>query len=94
MKFNIQPNDLEGMISKLTQYASQLSGISGSMKSYAGQLSSSWQDTQYLGFISQIESTGRQMAQTQLSFVEMARDLRTLKQNLEKAHADAARLRR
>ena len=93
MKFNIAPQDLQGMISKLLSFASQIEGISNSMRSYSNQLSSSWKDPQYVGFIDQISATSKQMATTQQRLRDTAQNLKILKQNLEKAHADYKRLR-
>ncbi len=92
MKFNIEPQDLQTMIGRLSQYASSLGQVSSSMKSYANLLSSTWKDPQYIGFVNQVESMGKQLRTSEETLKQMERQLAILKQNLEKAHADFRRL--
>ena len=93
MKFNIEPNDLQGMITKLVSYASSIENIATNMRAYSQQLNSTWKDPQYVGFIDQISGTSKQMATTQQSLRDTAQNLKILKQNLERAHADYRKIR-
>ncbi|MEQ1486865.1 MAG: WXG100 family type VII secretion target [Methylotenera sp.] len=93
MKFNIEPQELQGMISHLSQFASSMGQISSSMRSYANQLGASWKDPQYIGFIDQIQSIGNQLKTSEESLKQMETQLKVLKQNLERAHSEYSRLR-
>lgn len=93
MKFNIEPQELQGMISRLSQYASSMAQTSSSMRSYANQLSASWKDPQYIGFVDQIDSIGKQLSSSEDSLRRMESQIKILKQNLERAHSEYMRLR-
>jgi len=94
MKFNIEPQELQTMISRLGQYATSLSSVSSSMRSYSNQLSGTWKDPQYIGFVSQIESMSKQLRNSEESLKQMEQQLKILKQNLERAHAEFQKLNR
>jgi uncharacterized protein YukE len=93
VKFNIQPQDLQQMIGKLAQYSSSISTTASSMRSYANQLSSSWQDPQYIGFVDQVDAIGRSLKTSEETLKRMEHQLSVLKRNLERTHADYMKLR-
>lgn len=92
MQFNIAPQDLQGMISRVSGFATQLYSISGAMRSYANQLGSSWKDPQYIAFIGQVESMSHQLKSSEESLRIMEQQLKILKANLERAHSEFRRL--
>jgi len=92
MKFNIAPQELGSMISRLKGFASSLSSISGQMRAYSSQLEASWRDPQYSGFVDNVGQMARALKQNEENLTQMAKQLEILKQNLERAHADYNRL--
>ena len=94
MKFNIQPQDLQAMITHLNSFANDVGGISNRMNSYAVQLESSWRDPQYQGFIGNVQAMSQNFRASQDTLKKMSQTLNVLKQNLERAHADYERMRR
>jgi archaellum component FlaC len=93
MKFQIQPQDLQVMISQLNSFASDINNISSRMGGYASQLQAIWDDPQYQGFLISIEGMSRQFHQCDETLRNMAQQVDKLKQNLEVTHSDYNRMK-
>jgi archaellum component FlaC len=93
-KVNIQPHELASMISRLQQFSAQMNAISIGMQSYANSLGASWQDPQYQQFQISIQGTAKQLKGSKDQMEAMSKQLRVLKQNVEKAQQDFKRMQR
>lgn len=91
MQFNIRPQDLQLMITKLQQYASQMQGVGNSMRSTSRQLGATWKDPQYRSFLDGVEHMGRQLQANREQLDAMRQQLMTLKRDLEIAHQNQRR---
>lgn len=92
MKFNITPQDLEGMITRLRQWSQQLSGIRNSMHSYSQTLRQTWRDPQFESYISNIEMISKSLALNATDMEQTAKTLFVLKQNLERTKQEYQRM--
>jgi hypothetical protein len=90
-KFNIRPQELQAMISKLQQFATQMNTVSSGMNSYASGLGASWRDPQYQQFISSIQAMSRQLKGNQEQMIAMRKQLVVLKSNLERTQREFSR---
>jgi len=92
MKFNITPQDLEGMITRLRQWSQQLSSIRNSMQSYSQTLRQTWRDPQFESYISNIEMISKSLALNSSDMEQTAKTLFVLKQNLERTQQEYQRM--
>ena len=90
-KFDISPNDLQGMINKLGSYRGDVKSIGSNMRSYSQNLGNSWKDQRYQGFILSVDAMGRQLQAVEQALDQMRKQLKVLKANLEKADRDFKR---
>lgn len=92
MKFDITPQDLEGMIMRLRQWSQQLSSIRNSMQSYSQTLRQTWRDPQFESYISNIELISKSLALNSIDMEQTAKTLLILKQNLERTQQEYQRM--
>jgi uncharacterized protein YukE len=93
-KVNIQPHELGSMISRLQQFGTQMNAMAIGMQSYANSLGASWQDPQYQQFQIAIQGMSKQLKASNEQMDAMSKQLRVLKQNVEKAQQDFKRMQR
>jgi hypothetical protein len=84
MKFDITPQDLEGMIQRLRQWSQQLSTIRNSMQSYSQTLRQTWRDPQFESYVSNVEMMSKSLGLNSTDMEQTAKTLFILKQNLER----------
>jgi hypothetical protein len=84
MQFNITPNDLQTMISRLAQWSQQLATIRASMHNYSQSLRQTWRDPQFESYIANIEMIGKSLQLNATDMEQTAKTLLVLKQNLER----------
>jgi hypothetical protein len=90
--FNITPQDLQNMITRLTQWSQQLDQIRGSMNTYSQSLRQTWRDPQFDSYISNIELMGKSLGLNASDMAQTAKTLNALKQNLERTRAEYQRM--
>jgi hypothetical protein len=84
MKFDISPQDLEGMIMRLRQWSQQLATIRNSMHSYSQNLRQTWRDPQFESYVSNVEMMSKSLGLNSTEMEQTAKTLFILKQNLER----------
>jgi hypothetical protein len=84
MKFDISPQDLEGMIMRLRQWSQQLGTIRNSMQSYSQNLRQTWRDPQFESYVSNVEMMSKSLGLNSTEMEQTAKTLFILKQNLER----------
>jgi hypothetical protein len=84
MKFDISPQDLEGMIMRLRQWSQQLATIRNSMQSYSQNLRQTWRDPQFESYVSNVEMMSKSLGLNSTEMEQTAKTLFILKQNLER----------
>jgi uncharacterized protein YukE len=84
MQFNITPNDLQTMISRLVQWSQQLATIRASMQNYSQNLRQTWRDPQFESYVANIEMIGKSLQLNATDMEQTAKTLLVLKQNLER----------
>ncbi len=92
MKFDISPQDLEGMIQRLRQWSQQLSTIRTSMQSYSQTLRQTWRDPQFESYVNNVEMMGRSLGVNSTDMDQTAKTLLILKQNLERTQQEYQRM--
>jgi hypothetical protein len=92
MKFDISPQDLEGMIQRLRQWSQQLSNIRTSMQSYSQTLRQTWRDPQFESYVNNVEMMGKSLGVNSTDMEQTAKTLLILKQNLERTQQEYQRM--
>jgi uncharacterized protein YukE len=92
MKFDISPQDLEGMIQRLRQWSQQLSTIRNSMQSYSQTLRQTWRDPQFESYVSNVEMMSKSLGLNSTDMEQTAKTLFILKQNLERTQQEYQRM--
>jgi hypothetical protein len=92
MKFDISPQDLEGMIQRLRQWSQQLSTIRNSMQSYSQTLRQTWRDPQFESYVNNVEMMGKSLGVNSTDMEQTAKTLFILKQNLERTQQEYQRM--
>jgi hypothetical protein len=92
MKFDISPQDLEGMIQRLRQWSSQLDAIRTSMHSYSQTLRQTWRDPQFESYVSNVEMMSKSLGLNSTDMAQTAKTLLVLKQNLERTQQEYQRM--
>jgi hypothetical protein len=92
MKFDITPQDLEGMIQRLRQWSQQLSTIRNSMQSYSQTLRQTWRDPQFESYVSNVEMISKSLGLNSTDMEQTAKTLFILKQNLERTQQEYQRM--
>jgi methyl-accepting chemotaxis protein len=92
MKFDITPQDLEGMIQRLRQWSQQLSTIRNSMQSYSQTLRQTWRDPQFESYVSNVEMMSKSLGLNSTDMEQTAKTLFILKQNLERTQQEYQRM--
>ncbi len=92
MTFNITPQDLEGMITRLRHWSQQLSTIRNSMHSYSQGLRQTWRDQQFESYIANIEMISKSLVLNATDMEQTAKTLLVLKQNLERTEQEYQRM--
>jgi hypothetical protein len=92
MKFDITPQDLEGMIQRLRQWSQQLSTIRNSMQSYSQTLRQTWRDPQFESYVSNVEMMSKSLGLNSTDMEQIAKTLFILKQNLERTQQEYQRM--
>jgi len=92
MKFDISPQDLEGMIQRLRQWSQQLSTIRTSMQSYSQTLRQTWRDPQFESYVNNVEMMGKSLGVNSTDMDQTAKTLLILKQNLERTQQEYQRM--
>jgi uncharacterized protein YukE len=92
MKFDISPQDLEGMIQRLRQWSQQLSTIRNSMQSYSQTLRQTWRDPQFESYVNNVEMMGKSLGVNSTDMEQTAKTLLILKQNLERTQQEYQRM--
>ena len=92
MQFNITPNDLQTMTSRLVQWSQQLATIRASMHSYSQTLRQTWRDPQFESYIANIETMGKSLQLNATEMEQTAKTLLVLKQNLERTQQEYQRM--
>jgi hypothetical protein len=90
--FNITPQDLQNMITRLTHWSQQLDQIRGSMNTYSQSLRQTWRDPQFDSYINNIELIGKSLGLNAADMAQTAKTLNALKQNLERTRAEYERM--
>ena len=92
MRFDISPQDLEGMIQRLRQWSQQLSTIRNSMQSYSQTLRQTWRDPQFESYVNNVEMMGKSLGVNSTDMEQTAKTLFILKQNLERTQQEYQRM--
>ena len=92
MKFDISPQDLEGMIQRLRQWGQQLAAIRNSMQSYSQTLRQTWRDPQFESYVSNVEMMSKSLGLNSTDMDQTAKTLFVLKQNLERTQQEYQRM--
>jgi len=92
MKFDISPQDLEGMIQRLRQWSQQLTTIRNSMQSYSQTLRQTWRDPQFESYVNNVEMMGKSLGVNSTDMEQTAKTLFILKQNLERTQQEYQRM--
>ena len=92
MKFDISPQDLDGMIQRLRQWSQQLSQIRNSMHTYSQSLRQTWRDPQFESYVSNVEIMSKSLGLNSTDMEQTAKSLFVLKQNLERTRQEFQRM--
>ena len=92
MKFDISPQDLEGLIMRLRQWSSQLDAIRNSMHTYSQSLRQTWRDPQFESYVSNVEIMSKSLGLNSTEMEQTAKTLFILKQNLERTQQEYQRM--
>jgi hypothetical protein len=92
MKFDISPQDLEGLIQRLRQWSQQLATIRNSMHSYSQTLRQTWRDPQFESYVSNVEMMSKSLGLNSTDMEQTAKTLFVLKQNLERTQQEYQRM--
>ena len=92
MKFDISPQDLDGMIQRLRQWSQQLSQIRNSMHTYSQSLRQTWRDPQFESYVSNVEIMSKSLGLNSTEMEQTAKTLFILKQNLERTQQEYQRM--
>jgi methyl-accepting chemotaxis protein len=92
MKFDISPQDLDGMIQRLRQWSQQLSQIRNSMHTYSQSLRQTWRDPQFESYVSNVETMSKSLGLNSTEMEQTAKTLSILKQNLERTQQEYQRM--
>ena len=88
MKFDISPQDLDGMIQRLRQWSQQLSQIRNAMHTYSQTLRQTWRDPQFESYISNVEMISKSLGLNSTDMEQTSKTLYVLKQNLERTQRE------